>query len=67
MVTSYLAILPELILIVLAAVVLVYGRHPKGDVKRNVGLMTAWGAFAALVVTIGISWQYPRKPFLPLT
>ncbi|MFK7804327.1 MAG: NADH-quinone oxidoreductase subunit N [Anaerolineae bacterium] len=56
MVTSYLAILPELILILLAAVVLVYGRHPKGDVKRNVGLMTAWGALAALVVTIGISW-----------
>ena len=34
MATSYLAILPELILIILAAVVLVYGRHPKGDVKR---------------------------------
>ena len=56
MATSYLAILPEVILIVLAAVVLVYGRHPKGDVKRNVGLMTAWGALAALAVTIGIWW-----------
>jgi NADH-quinone oxidoreductase subunit N len=56
MVTSYLAILPEIILIVLAAVVLVYGRHPKGDVKRNVGLMTAWGALVALLVTIGVSW-----------
>lgn len=56
MVTSYLAILPELILIVLAAVVLVYGRHPKGDVKRNVGLLTAWGALAALVVTFITSW-----------
>lgn len=56
MTTSYLAILPEVILIILAAVVLVYGRHPKGDVKRNVGLMTAWGAFLALVVTIAVSW-----------
>ena len=56
MATSYLAILPELILIILAAIVLVYGRHPKGEVKRQVGLLTAWGALVALLVTFGIWW-----------
>lgn len=54
MATSYLAILPEILLIILAAIVLVYGRHPKGNVKRYVGLFTGWGTFVVLLVTIGI-------------
>ena len=54
MATSYLAILPELLLIILAAIVLVYGRHPKGPVKRYVGLLTGWGTFVILLVTFGL-------------
>ena len=56
MLTSYLAITPEILLIILAAIVLVYGRHPEGDRKRGVGLFSAWGTFAILLVTIGLSF-----------
>ncbi len=56
MLTWYLALVPELLLIILAAVVLVYGRQPVGDRRRKVGLMTAWGLFAILLVTAGLSF-----------
>jgi len=56
MLTSYLAIVPEIMLIVLAAIVLVYGRHPEGDRKRAVGLFTSWGILVVLLVTIGMSF-----------
>ncbi|MDJ0755675.1 MAG: NADH-quinone oxidoreductase subunit N [Ardenticatenaceae bacterium] len=56
MITSYLAILPEILLIILAAIVLVYGRHPKGDRKRGVGLLSSWGVFVVLLVTAGLSF-----------
>ena len=56
MLTSYLAITPEILLIILAAIVLVYGRHPEGDRKRGVGLFTSWGVFVILLVTVGLSF-----------
>lgn len=54
--TWYLALLPELLLIILAAIVLVYGRRPTGARRRQVGLLTAWGLFGILLVTAGLAF-----------
>lgn len=56
MLTWYLALVPEILLIILAAVVLVYGRQPTGSRRRNVGLLTAWGVFVILLVTAALSF-----------
>lgn len=61
MLSSYLAIMPEIGLIILAAIVLVYGRRPEGDRKRKVGLLSAWGLAVILSYTIGL-WALFDQP-----
>lgn len=56
-----LAILPEISLVVLLAAVLVYDRGLKPANRRNVGLLSAWGAFAILLITLGL-WVFLGVP-----
>lgn len=56
-----LALLPEIGLIVLLLAVLAYDRGLKPQDRRKVGLLTAWGAFAILVLTIG-QWAVLGEP-----
>ena len=62
------AILPEILLVVLLAAVLLYDRFLKGESRRNVGLLTAWGALAILLVTLSLwlIWGIP-DPIKALT
>ncbi len=57
----FLAILPEFCLIVLIAIVLIYDRGLKPANRRNVGLVSAWGAFTILLVTLGL-WLFLDVP-----
>lgn len=61
MLSSYLAITPEIGLIILAAIVLVYGRKPEGDRKRQIGVFTAWGSALILVWTLCM-WYFLGQP-----
>lgn len=56
-----LAILPEIGLVLLLMVVLGYDRFLKPSERRRVGLMTAWGSLAILVMTVGI-WVIFGEP-----
>ena len=49
-----LALVPELSLVILLAVVLLYDRIIKPEERRRIGLLTAWGAFVALLLTMGL-------------
>lgn len=49
-----LALVPELSLLILLAVVLFYDRLIKPEDRRRVGLVTAWGAFITLLLTMGL-------------
>ncbi len=49
-----LALVPELSLLILLAVVLFYDRLIKPEDRRRIGLMTAWGAFITLLLTLGL-------------
>lgn len=62
------AILPEILLVALLAVVLLYDRFLTAETRRNVGLLTAWGAFAILIVTLSLwlIWGIP-DPIKALT
>ncbi len=57
----FLAILPEICLIILIAIVLVYDRGLKPANRRNVGLVSAWGAFIILLLTVGL-WIFFDSP-----
>lgn len=52
----YLFLLPEISLTILLFAIQVYSRMLPNDRQRNVGLMTAWGAFIILVITLGLWW-----------
>lgn len=56
-----LALVPEIALAVLLVAIQVYDRalHPAN--RRQVGLMTAWGSFAILLVTLGL-WIFFDEP-----
>lgn len=56
-----LALVPEIGLILLLIVILVYERGLKPSEHRRVGLLTAWGAFAILVATLGV-WLILDEP-----
>ncbi len=56
-----LALVPEIGLIILILAVLVYDRGLKGAERRRVGLLTAWGAFVILLVTLGL-WLFLDEP-----
>jgi NADH-quinone oxidoreductase subunit N len=49
-----LVILPEISLVILLAAVLFYDRALKPENRRNVGLFSAWGAFAILLLTFAM-------------
>lgn len=61
MLSSYLAITPEIGLVILAAIVLVYGRKPEGERKRHIGIFTAWGSGIILVWTLCM-WYFLGQP-----
>lgn len=54
MLSSILALAPEIALTILAAVILVYGRQPRGERRRQVGLVSAMGLALILVLTVGL-------------
>ena len=56
-----LALAPELSLLILIFVVLIYDRFLKPGERRRVGLMTAWGSFIILLITLGI-WLLMGQP-----
>lgn len=56
-----LALVPEIGLIILILAVLVYDRMVKPTERRRVGLLTAWGAAAILVATVGL-WFILNEP-----
>lgn len=49
-----LALVPELSLLILLAIVLLYDRLIKPEERRRIGLLTAWGAFITLLITFGL-------------
>lgn len=57
----YLALLPELSLIILLFVVLLYDRYLPLEQRRQVGQLTAWGAFIILLATLG-QWIFFQVP-----
>ena len=52
-----LSLLPEFFLVVWIAIVLIYDRGLQPANRRNVGLVTAWGAFVALLLAIA-AWVF---------
>jgi len=52
-----LPLLPEFFLVVWIAIVLIYDRGLQPANRRNVGLVTAWGAFVALLLAIA-AWVF---------
>ncbi len=52
----WLALVPEISLLVLLVVVLIYDRALKPGEERYLGLVTAWGGIAALLLMFGLSF-----------
>lgn len=50
----YLALVPEIALVVLLIAVQVYSRVLPANKQRAIGIMTAWGALAILLLTVGL-------------
>lgn len=65
----YLFLLPEISLTILLFGIQIYSRVLPSDKQRNVGLMTAWGAFVVLIITLALWWfgGIPGDPSLPWT
>ncbi len=57
------ALAPELSLLILLVIVLIYDRFLKPEERRQVGLLTTWGAFIILLVTLGL-WIFVGEPNL---
>jgi NADH-quinone oxidoreductase subunit N len=57
----FLAVVPELAIAILLVAVLSYDRLVPPAQRRRVGLLTAWGTFAILLVTVGI-WLFLDHP-----
>ncbi len=58
---AVLAIAPEICLLILAVIVLLYDHALKPSERRNPALITAWGTFVVLVITLGI-WLFLDQP-----
>jgi len=56
-----LALLPELSLLVLTLLVFLFDRLIKPAERRRIGLLNAWGAFAILLLTLGV-WLFMDEP-----
>ena len=54
---SVAALAPELLILILAVIVLFYDKALKPQEKRKMGLMTAWGSFIIILVTLAI-WLF---------
>ncbi len=50
--TTFLAILPEILILVVAMLILVVEPFWKGEQRRNVGWLTAGGLFAAMIISL---------------
>jgi NADH-quinone oxidoreductase subunit N len=59
--SSVLALAPEIGLTLLIMVVLFYDRLLQPEDRRQLGLFTAWGGVAILLVTLGL-WFYLNEP-----
>lgn len=58
---SILAVLPELGLLILVLIVVLYNGRVKDEDRRNVGLLTAWGAALVLAVMVLFAFIYPES------
>lgn len=58
---EFLAILPEILLVILIVAVLTYDRVLKPAERRRVGLLAAWGSIVILLVTVGL-WLLFDEP-----
>jgi NADH-quinone oxidoreductase subunit N len=61
MLSSILALAPEIALTILAAIILVYGRQPVGERRRQVGLVSAMGLTLIFFLTLGL-WLFAGIP-----
>ena len=59
------AITPELCLILLAVIVLLYDRALKPSEHRNPALITAWGTLVIIIITLGIWLIYDQPSNTP--
>jgi NADH-quinone oxidoreductase subunit N len=66
MLSGYLALTPEIGLIILAAIVLVFGRQPVGERRRQVGLLTAWGTAIILAYTLALWYFFDQPSVIPV-
>lgn len=57
----FLALVPEISLAILLVAVLSYDRLVPPGQRRRVGLLTAWGTFAILLLTVGV-WLFLEQP-----
>jgi NADH-quinone oxidoreductase subunit N len=57
----FLALVPEISLAILLVAVLSYDRLVPPGQRRRVGLLTAWGTFATLLLTVGV-WLFLEQP-----
>ncbi|MFO7683633.1 MAG: NADH-quinone oxidoreductase subunit N [Chloroflexota bacterium] len=57
----FLTLLPEISLVILLAAILIYDRGLNPSNRRNIGLLTAWGAFFILLLTLGV-WLFLNIP-----
>lgn len=60
-ISSWLAIMPEISLLVLLVALLIYERGLLPAEKRKLGLFTAWGSFIILLATFGL-WYFFNIP-----
>ena len=58
---EFLAILPEISLVILLIAVLGYDRLLKPAERRRVGLLAAWGSVVILLLTVGL-WVFFNEP-----
>ena len=58
---SVLALAPEIGLLILAIAVLLLEKSFKPENRRGLGIMSAWGTFVILVVTVGL-WLFFDQP-----
>ncbi|MCP5099771.1 MAG: NADH-quinone oxidoreductase subunit N, partial [Chloroflexi bacterium] len=59
------ALLPEILLTVLLFTVQIYDRAAKPVERNRLGLVTAWGAFTILLITLGV-WLLGNEPNNPV-
>lgn len=57
---NYLTIAPEIGLLILLVVVLAYNTVLRGEARRRLGLITAWGALIILLMVAGLALLVPE-------